>query len=111
MKIPTWGLTLALLLTRAAAAQVEPGGEWLSYNKGLDGQRYSNLKQITTENAGRLGQVCRVQIDGPGSFHGGLIVQGTTLYTGTPRETVALDATTCALRWKYEYRPEEESCG
>ena len=39
-----------------------------------------------------------------------LVVQGDTLYTATPRETVALDATTCALRWKFTYRPEEERC-
>jgi alcohol dehydrogenase (cytochrome c) len=111
MKIPKLGLAFALLLAGPAVAQDAPGGEWLSYNKNLNGQRYSALKQITTENAARLGQVCRVQIDGPGSFHGGLIVQGNTIYTGTARETVALDATSCALRWKYEYRPEEETCG
>ncbi|HYP78842.1 MAG TPA: PQQ-binding-like beta-propeller repeat protein, partial [Steroidobacteraceae bacterium] len=95
----------------AHAQNATPGGEWLSYNNGLHGQRYSPLKQIDATNAARLGQLCRVQIDGPGSFHGGLIVQGDTIYTGTPRETVALDATTCALRWKFEYRPEEGQCG
>jgi len=95
----------------AHAQNATPGGEWLSYNNGLHGQRYSPLKQIDATNAATLGQLCRVQIDGPGSFHGGLIVQGDTIYTGTPRETVALDATTCALRWKFEYRPEEGQCG
>jgi alcohol dehydrogenase (cytochrome c) len=93
-----------------AALAATPGSEWLSYNNGLHGQRYSPLKQVDASNVARLGQVCRVQIDGPGSFHAGLIVQGDTIYTGTSRETVALDATTCAPRWKYEYRPEEASC-
>src|SRR5688572_18922863 len=102
------GLGLAAL---ASAQQPTPGSEWLSYNNGLHGQRYSALNQIDTGNAARLGQVCRVQIDGPGSFHAGLVVQGSTIFTSTPRETVALDATNCALRWKYEYRPEEASCG
>jgi alcohol dehydrogenase (cytochrome c) len=106
------GLACTLLVAGVAmAADETPGGEWLSYNKGLHGQRYSPLKQVTVANAARLGQVCRVQIDGPGSYHGGLIVQGDTIYTGTPRETVALNATTCALRWKFSYRPEEENCG
>ena len=101
-----------LLASAAALAQQPaPGGEWLSYNNGLHGQRYSPLKQIGPGNAARLGEVCRVQIDGPSSFHAGLVVQGDTLYTATPRETVALDATTCALRWKFTYRPEEERCG
>ncbi|HUG74003.1 MAG TPA: PQQ-binding-like beta-propeller repeat protein [Steroidobacteraceae bacterium] len=102
------GLGLAV---PAAAQQATPGSEWLSYNNGLHGQRFSSLQQIDTTNATRLGEVCRVQIDGPGSFHAGLIVQGDTIYTATPRETVALDATTCALRWKFQYRPEEDSCG
>lgn len=111
MRIGVMGVVAALLPMAAALAQETPGGEWLSYNKGVNGQRYSALKQINTDNAARVGQICRVQIDGPGSYHGGLIVQGNTLYTGTPRVTVALDATTCALRWKYEYRPEEDQCG
>lgn len=101
-----------LLASAAALAQQPaPGGEWLSYNNGLHGQRYSPLKQIDVGNAARLGEVCRAQIDGPSSFHAGLVVHGDTLYTATPRETVALDATTCALRWQFTYRPEEERCG
>lgn len=100
-----------LLAAQGLAQQATPGSEWLSYNNGLHGQRYSPLKQIDASNAARLGQVCRVQIDGPGSFHAGLIVQGGTIYTATPRETVALDATNCALRWKFDYRPEDERCG
>lgn len=103
------GLLLAALA--ATAQQATPGGQWLSYNNGLHGQRFSPLRQIDISNAARLGEVCRVQIDGPGSFHAGLIVEGDTLYTATARETVALDATTCALRWKFTYQPEEERCG
>ena len=92
----------ALAGAEVARAQSTPGGEWLNYNNGLHGQRYSPLKQIDASNAARLGTVCRVQIDGPGSYHGGLIVQGDTIYTGTPRTTVALDAATCAK----DLRPE-----
>jgi alcohol dehydrogenase (cytochrome c) len=94
-----------------AASQAAPGGEWLSYNNGLHGQRYSPLKQIDATNIARLGQVCRVQIDGPGAFHAGLIVQGNTIYTATARETVAINGTDCRMRWKFDYRPEEDRCG
>jgi PQQ-dependent dehydrogenase (methanol/ethanol family) len=105
-------LLAVLALAGVAAVQAAtPGSEWLSYNNGLHSQRFSPLKQIDAGNVARLGQVCRVQIDGPGSFHAGLVVQGDTIYTSTSRETVALDATTCAPRWKYDYRPEEERCG
>ncbi len=102
---------LCLMSTVAVAQQGTPGGQWLTYNKGLEGQRYSPLKQIDAANVANLGEVCRVQIDGPGSFHAGLIVQGDTIFSATARETVALNATDCSLRWKYDYRPENERCG
>ena len=110
-------LTLCVLLAGVLSAgpvlaqEATPGAEWLSYNKGLDGHRYSPLKQITVDNANQLGEVCRVQIDGPASFHAGLIVDDGVIYTDTARQTVALDATTCRLRWKFDYQPEEERCG
>ncbi|HTQ35991.1 MAG TPA: PQQ-binding-like beta-propeller repeat protein [Steroidobacteraceae bacterium] len=106
-----WIALPCLLAATAAAQESTPGGQWLSYNNGLHGQRYSPLQQIDATNLARLGEVCRVQIDGPGSFHAGMVVQGDTIYTTTSRETVALDATSCQLRWKYDYTPEEERCG
>ena len=90
------------------AQQATPGAQWLTLNNRLDGQRFSPLKQITPANAAQLGEVCRLQIDGPTTFHAGLIVADGVIYTDTGRETVALDATTCALRWRYTYEPEEE---
>jgi hypothetical protein len=52
-----------------------------------------------------------VQLDGPTSFHGGLIVNEGVIYTATARETVALDARSCSVLWTYDYTPEEERCG
>ena len=102
---------VALLAALPAAAQERsPGSEWLSYNNRLDGQRYSPLTEITPANAAQLGEVCRIQIDGPTSYHGGLIVVDGVIYTGTGRETFALDATNCAVRWKFDYQPEEDRC-
>ena len=90
------------------AQDATPGSQWLTYNNRLDGQRYSPLKQINTTNVAQLGEVCRIQIDGPTSLHSGLIVVDGVIYTATGRETVAVDATSCALRWKYTYRADEE---
>jgi PQQ-dependent dehydrogenase (methanol/ethanol family) len=103
-------LIASALLTHvcAEAQEATPGGQWLTINNRLDGQRFSPLKEITPANAARLREVCRVQIDGPTTFHAGFIVADGVLYTSTGRETVALDATTCALRWKYSYLPEED---
>src|SRR5580658_8023257 len=103
---------LAALLASAiaglgSAQQASPGAQWLSYNNQLDGQRFSPLKEITPANAAQLGEVCRVQIDGPTSLHSDLIVVDGVIYTGTGRETVAIDATTCAVRWRFSYTPDD----
>ena len=85
----------------AAADPTTPAGiglQWPNYNLKLNGQRFSPLDQINTTNVGQLGEICRVQVDGPTSFTAGLIVVDGTIYTTTSAETVALDATTCALR-------------
>ncbi|MEO8307789.1 MAG: PQQ-binding-like beta-propeller repeat protein [Pseudomonadota bacterium] len=102
-------LAFAALCSAAFAQDVTPGAQWPSYNNRLNGQRYSPLKQITAENAAQLGEVCRVQIDGPTSFHSGLVVVDGVIYTNTGAETVALDATTCAVRWKVSHTSEEGS--
>jgi glucose dehydrogenase len=84
---------LACAVTGICGAQeTSPGSQWLSYNNHLDGQRFSPLKEITPANATQLGEVCRVQIDGPTSLHSDLIVVDGVIYTGTGRETVALTA-------------------
>jgi alcohol dehydrogenase (cytochrome c) len=104
---------LAALLTAAltsicGAQETSPGSQWLSYNNHLDGQRFSPLKEITAANAAQLGEVCRIQIDGPTSMHSDLIVVDGVIYTGTGRETVALNATTCALLWRFSYTPDDD---
>ena len=93
----------ALCCASTTIAQDASGAQWPSYNNRLNGQRYSPLKQITPGNVAQLGEVCRVQIDGATSFHSGLVVVDGVIYTNTGRETVALDATTCAVRWKVSH--------
>jgi alcohol dehydrogenase (cytochrome c) len=105
------GLAALLACTVAAIASAQdasPGSQWLSYNNHLDGQRFSPLKEITPANATQLGEVCRVQIDGPTSMHSDLIVVDGVIYTGTGRETVAIDASHCTLLWRYSYTPDDE---
>jgi alcohol dehydrogenase (cytochrome c) len=107
--VSTISILAALCCASATAQDSAPGAQWPSYNNRLNGQRYSPLKQVTPENAAQLGEVCRVQIDGPTSFHSGLVVVDGVIYTNTGRETVALDATTCAVRWKVSHTSEEGS--
>lgn len=113
MKTPSRAVSLLGALALAAvttspAREATPGSQWLSNNNQLDGQRFSPLKEITAANASQLHEVCRVQIDGPTTFHAGLVVVDGVIYTNTGLQTVAIDATTCAVRWKYTYLPEEE---
>ncbi|MEY2854187.1 MAG: hypothetical protein RL030_1319 [Pseudomonadota bacterium] len=105
------GAQAAEAFSPEAPRQYAQGAQWPNYNNQLDSQRYSPLKQINASNVARLGEVCRVQVDGPASFHSGLIVVNGTIYGATGRETFALDATNCAVRWKFDYAPDEEPCG
>ncbi|MCC6202472.1 MAG: PQQ-binding-like beta-propeller repeat protein [Gammaproteobacteria bacterium] len=108
-------LSLAILgsaIWSGAQAQATVSGlDWLNFNNGLDGQRYSSLREITTQNARQLGEVCRVQIDGPTAFHAGLIVDDGVIYATTGRRTVAVDAVTCDVKWTHDWPPEEARCG
>jgi alcohol dehydrogenase (cytochrome c) len=85
------------------------GGDWPSYNKTLNGQRYSPLIQINVQNAPRLAEVCHARIADQGSFQAGLIVVGDTMYATTASDTIALDATTCAIKWRHVYRRSERA--
>ena len=98
MKLPT-RLTLSLFATctlvaaapsqaqsQEPAAEASFGGEWLTYNNRLDGQRFSPLKQITPANAKQLGEVCRVQIDGPTTMHSGVVAVDGLVVAETGRD-------------------------
>ncbi|HTW38452.1 MAG TPA: PQQ-binding-like beta-propeller repeat protein [Steroidobacteraceae bacterium] len=108
------GLAVSVLLgwsLAAAAQQPTPGSQWLTFNNRLDGQRFSPLKQITPANASRLHEVCRVGVDGAATFEAGLLVDNGVIYTNTARETVAIDARTCQVRWRFSYVPDEDRAG
>jgi alcohol dehydrogenase (cytochrome c) len=96
---------------QAAAQQPAPGAQWLTFNNRLDGERFSPLTQITPQNAARLHEVCRVGVDGAATFEAGLLVDHGVIYTDTARETVAIDARTCQVRWRFSYVPDEERAG
>jgi PQQ-dependent dehydrogenase (methanol/ethanol family) len=62
--------------------------------------RYVDLDQINTQNAGGLGEVCRVRVDNGGAFQSGLLLVDGLLYLTTRAATVALDPTDCSVVWK-----------
>lgn len=94
-------------LVSAAAPDAMPDSQWLSYNGTADGQRYANVAQITPENVSELAEHCRIKLDSSGSLHTGLVQLDGTLYLTTARDTIALDASNCAQRWRHRYTPEQ----
>jgi alcohol dehydrogenase (cytochrome c) len=105
-----WLAVVAASMLVSVGWAADEGGantNWLSYNGSADGQRYSTLDQITPKNAASLSEVCRVKVADSGSFHTGILEIDGTLYFTTPHDTLAVDAKTCAVRWRNTYVPEE----
>lgn len=107
--------SLACALICAAAAPLipfvpapaqQPGAptvkdaDWPSYNRTLTGERYSPLRAITAANAARLRQQCMYDTHEKIAFQTGPIVVDGTMYFTTDTNTFAIDAGTCALKWK-----------
>jgi PQQ-dependent dehydrogenase (methanol/ethanol family) len=90
----------------AVSAQL-PGAEWRNYNGTLDGQRYSRLKQVNVGNVANLTETCRLQVDRRGAFQSGLIVINGVMYASTAASTIAMDPTTCTVKWRHEYNTSD----
>lgn len=103
-------------ITASAAVHAQPpvataasDTQWPSYNGTVDGQRFAPLDQINVQNASRLGEVCRVKVDDTGSFHTGLLEVDGLVYFTTALDTLAVDATSCAVRWRHRYALEQDA--
>lgn len=81
--------------------------DWPSFNRRLDGVRFSELDQIDADNVGNLEEVCRVRVSAAGPFASGLIQAGGGLYLTASRATMALNPTNCDVVWKSVYAPED----
>ncbi|HEX7130044.1 MAG TPA: PQQ-binding-like beta-propeller repeat protein [Rhodanobacteraceae bacterium] len=89
---------------QVARAAPDPATDWGAYNKTRSGNRYSPLAQIDASNVGSLKQVCAFTLDQPVNMQSSLVEIGGTLYFTTLEDTYAVDAGTCALRWRHTYR-------
>lgn len=100
-RLPTTSRPTQTELDQAADAH-----DWLAPEHDYAGTKYSSLGEITAANAGRMRMECLYQVGDVGSFQAMPIVHRGILYLTTPRLTIALDAATCRLRWKHEWRDE-----
>ena len=94
---PTGGPDQAML--NAAASSTD----WLVYTHDYTGSRYSTLDQINTGNASHLAPACIFQVGETDNFQTGPLVYDGTMYITTARSTIALDAATCAPKWKHTW--------
>jgi alcohol dehydrogenase (cytochrome c) len=92
-------VALALAGAQVAAPAPSPG-DWPSYNRTLAGERYSPLAEITTANVARLRTICSYTLPEVTSLQTGPIVVGGTMYFTTDTISYAIDASSCAEKWK-----------
>lgn len=85
-------------------------GDILSWGMGTQGQRYSPLKDINTQNVGKLVPAWSFSFGGEkqrGQESQPVIHNGKMFVTGSYSRIYALDAATGEKLWKYEHRLPE----
>ena len=92
----------------ASRAAPSADGDWPMYNRSYDGTRFSPLAQITSANVATLAPACTFPLGVKANMQTGIVAVDGTLYFTTATDTYAVDATTCALRWRhgYDYDPK-----
>jgi alcohol dehydrogenase (cytochrome c) len=82
-------------------------GDWPSYNKTLTSERYSQLGQINTANAGKLKVLCTYDTGQHTSFQTGLIMVNDALIGTTEHDIFSLDPANCRENWRTheDYKP------
>ena len=88
---------------RIAAADSEPGN-WLTYGRTYDEQRFSPLKQITADNVSRLKLAWHVDLDAAHRAQEStpVIVDGVMYVTTAWSKVFALDAATGKQLWMFD---------
>jgi alcohol dehydrogenase (cytochrome c) len=100
---PSGGPTQAEL-NRAAGDRAN----WLHVNHDYGGLRFVDSVRITRENVASLAPVCMYQFGDANTFHTNPIVYQGVLYATTILSTVAIDATTCRVKWRHDWRPKRQ---
>jgi PQQ-dependent dehydrogenase (methanol/ethanol family) len=74
------------------------------YNGDYASTRFSALADITPQNVTGLKQVCAYELPEKVMFESGLVALGGSLYFTTFENTYAIDAATCAVRWRAQHK-------
>jgi alcohol dehydrogenase (cytochrome c) len=106
----TIGVVLVTVLALTVHAQTSDG-DWTTFNRTYSGERFSPLKEITTDNVSRLRPVCTYDTGESVGFQTGPLVVNGVMYFTTFKNTYAVDAATCALKWKHEHPFDDPAKG
>jgi len=91
----------------ARIAAAAGNGEWLSYGRTYDEQRFSPLDKINASNVGQLGLAWMYEFDTDRGQEATPVVVDGVLYTTTAWSKVyAFDAKTGALKWSFDPKVE-----
>ena len=102
-------LTLAFGLPAAAwqpAATTGTAADWPMYNGDYASTRFSTLSEITPGNVTALRPICSYSLPESATFESSLVAVAGALYFTTSEYTYAIDAGTCALRWRARHPVE-----
>jgi alcohol dehydrogenase (cytochrome c) len=80
--------------------------DWLMSNHDYSGQRYVDLRQITPQNVAALRPTCLYQAGDTKAFHNNPVVYRGVMYLTTTNSTIALDATSCRVKWRHNWKPK-----
>jgi alcohol dehydrogenase (cytochrome c) len=92
--------------TQEELNQASRSTEWLLPNHDYAGVRFVDLNQITPANAATLRPVCIFQgADLNRALNNPLVYRGV-MYVTTLLSTLALDPTTCKVKWRHDWKPK-----
>src|SRR5436190_3047246 len=93
-------LAVAVVAAYAVQNTAPSATDWAGYNRTLTSERYAPFDQINKTNVARLRQICVYDLGIETSFQTGPVVIGRTLYGTSEMDTFAIDADTCAEKWR-----------
>ncbi|HET7248312.1 MAG TPA: PQQ-binding-like beta-propeller repeat protein [Gemmatimonadales bacterium] len=83
--------------------------DWPAYNRTLTGDRFSPLTEINRANVANLRQICTYTLPEVTSLQTGPLVVSGTMYFTTDTISYAINASTCAEKWKQVRHSETPS--
>ena len=92
------------IATAPSAPMISPQ-DWPGYNRTLGGDRFSPLSEITRKNVTQIKAICSYNLPEVTSLQTGPIVVRGTMYFTTDTISYAINASTCAERWKQPRGP------